>query len=117
VARKVSNKDIAKAFRNAIPRLAKTRESIGLRATRQHEFICHAIHAGNLYDYADITDITKAGFAARKVIQDRIAPEITLDSWLRRFCGIDFEYSTPNAMQEHRHAWLQKLIKEFETKV
>lgn len=106
----ITRKQIAKAFRNAVPYLGKEDD------TRLDIFICHAIESGNSQGHACRMAIDPIGRAARKIIQDRIAPCFTLNDWLRTTHGISGWHAGPNAMQEYRHAWLQELIKEFETK-
>ena len=106
---KVSNKQIAEAFRNAVPWL---RNGVGgLYRGGKHEFMCYAISAGN-GGARDSAKVDAAGEAAQKVISKRLGDCATLNCWL--FCrGIDWWLGD---IQAYRHAWLQQLIEEFDNK-
>ena len=55
----------------------------------------------------------EAWYAAREVIKARLLPFHCLTSWLEHK-GIDAKDYPPECLQAHRHAWLDKLIAEFE---
>lgn len=111
--KKVSNKQIAQTFRNAMSRLDKrgTDES-------KHIYICFAITDSAIANGTS----WEARVAAKKVITDRIAPHSSLDFWLLRRGVPEKQLENPTTwnptrrLQQHRHAWLQQLIKEFENK-
>ena len=107
--KQVSNKQIAKAFINAVPWLRN--DDPGEYSIGKHQFICHAIEAGNgRRDGRD--NVSAAGIAAKKIISGRLGGCSTLNSWLS-LQGIDWELGN---IQVYRHAWLQLLIEEFERK-
>ena len=50
---------------------------------------------------------------ARQVIHSRLAPYGTLRCWLKCSAGIPPGQLTDAAVQQHRLAWIDELIKEF----
>ena len=111
---KVSKKEIAQAFRNAVPRLYRTDAEKRRCPARRcgNEFICHAIFDGNNTGTYESKAITTVGAAARRVIEKRIRPYGTINSWLRHQ-GVEIWNGD---IQVYRHAWLQQLIQEFDNK-
>lgn len=82
-------------------------------------YICHAIE-----DTAPDLVFRSRRFApynrAKKIIQQRIHPEMSLDDWVRK--NVKGSWRTLNKhnsleqMQAYRHRWLDALIKEYEAK-
>ena len=108
--KKISNKQIAQAFRNAVPCLDKRGSD-----ENKHFYICFAIEQSPDTDY-----YVKA--AAMGIISDRIAPCTTLEEWLEER-GVPAKqlenpatYNPTRRLQQHRYAWLKQLITEFENK-
>ena len=104
---KITNKQIANAFRKAVPFL-RTDELDGGKTS----FICFAVD--------DATDCgrvdRRACDKACEIIGKRLGVGCgSIHTWLRRQ-GIPEKDLTHDRVQAHRHAWLQQLIKEFETK-
>jgi hypothetical protein len=51
----------------------------------------------------------------KDMISERICGEYTVNTWLRRYHGIDtvnYNYA-PNVMLEYRHRWMDAMIEEF----
>jgi len=74
----------------------------------KEEFICVALrHVANKYPgaYAD-------AFEMRGIINKRLKGFHTLQCWLEEK-GIDMSLATTQQLQQHRHAWVDKLIEEF----
>ena len=110
----VSNKEIAQAFRDAVPLLWDGKGQ-GLKTS----YICVAIRRGHPnYDPLQGSWRDPAAVAAaRQIIHNRICGLYTLETWLDERCGIPSNDTLQSKrMQTYRHAWLQALIKEFETK-
>lgn len=102
---KITNKQIANAFRKAVPFL-----STGQRDNKT-SFICFAID-----DSQESWQRDRAANKACEIIGKRLGVGCsTMHTWLRRQGVLD-EHITPDRLQAHRHSWLQQLIKEFETK-
>jgi len=110
----VSNKAIAEAFRNAVPKLWDGKE----RALKT-AYICVAIRRGNPnYNTENLWDDDPPDVeAARMIVRVRITGFYTLENWLQDKCGIPIDDTLQSKrMQAYRHTWLKQLIKEFETK-
>ena len=103
----VTNKQIAATFRKALPHIRTRPSGPGER------YICYAIEETSQRDgfRREPSDVIRA---AQAVIQSRIAPWSSMESWLEDR-GID---CWPNftKLQAHRRAWLKQLIKEYSTK-
>ena len=52
----------------------------------------------------------------RGIIHKRLKDNTTLFAWLLYECEIPREQLTEAAVQAHRHAWVDLMIKEFEAK-
>ena len=52
----------------------------------------------------------------RNIISERLGVHPTIFSWLLYECNIPVEQLTDEAIQKHRHQWVDLLIKEFEAK-
>lgn len=94
-------KQIAAAFRSARPFLWS---GMGIKGPGQTDAICFAIEKA----------MHEAAKGAIDVISERLGAHAFLWSWLVEQ-GISRSDMTPERMQAHRHAWLDLLIKEFES--
>ena len=104
---KVTNKQIAKAFKGAKQHLWNGKNILRI-VPGITEFICYAIEyyrerGGGEYE---------ACCAAAKVINQRL-DYWSIRVWLRDVIGIPEEQLTREAVQTYRHEWLDHLIKEF----
>ena len=88
--------------------------------TFKESFICYSISSATDNGVSDTT-------ADRVVtmVQERLAPHATLDTWLDRNHGInrvgcydlgDTRTAYLNKIQATRHAWVDSMIEEFEAK-
>ena len=97
---------IAKVLRSAKRHLARDFDE--LSDPGKEEYICYALSNG--WD-------TVAIHQARCLIEERIAPWVSFDIWLQYQPGmVGFDYRSETIrtrIQEHRHAWVDMLIKEF----
>ena len=83
----------------------------------KEKFICIAIITASAYSKrltgSDIERCTD-------IVESRLEGECTLESWLEsKGCVGNYlihDRATKDRMQEHRHAWLDLLIAEFESK-
>jgi len=48
-----------------------------------------------------------------EMIADRLQGEYTVDSWLRKYHGIDTVNYTPDVKLDYRQRWVDAMIKEF----
>ena len=93
------------AFKNATQYLNK-----GIKGDNKGtEFICWAIEDGTPAGNWMVSGV----YYAKKVIQERIAPENTVEMWLKNVHRIPAKDLTCKNLQSYRHAWLQRLIREF----
>ena len=112
----VTNKQIAKAFRNALPFLWNGRGEF-TRELRLQEYICHAIRRG-VRSQGYGFEMSSAADTARYIIQSRLTIgkyTMPMDDWLHE-TGVPCSELTEPRVQAHRKAWLKMLIKEFENK-
>jgi hypothetical protein len=85
--------------------------------TRKNKFICIAITtaAANSKRILD-RDIERC----TDIVESRLEEDATLEDWLEsKGCVGNYlmrDRATKDRMQEHRHAWLDLLIAEFESK-
>lgn len=92
---------IADAFRAAKKILWKGTGS--KLPSSMHRYICLAINqSGGFF----------AGPMARKIVMQRLGKHSYLGQWLIEQ-GVPRVLQTDRRMQQHRHAWLDSLIKEF----
>lgn len=110
---KVSDLEIAKAFRVALRRLSPVIVNRRRRGEK-YRFICHAI--------ADVDNLrnnkpTPAQIEAKRIVMVRLRGGHTLENWLVRR-GFDPWKGDDSGrrIQAHRKAWLKLLIAEFEEK-
>ena len=103
---KASRKRIHKALKGAVPHLATGQDS---ETGFNTEFICCAITDGA----PNLSSRFNDGSEAREMIESRIWPWITLETWLKNQRRVRAKDLTFERIQQHRHAWLQQLIKEF----
>lgn len=102
-----NRKQIARAFRLAKERILLPNDP--LMEDGKHEFICNAIDA--LCQDGKIPDKDAAN-----IVQHRIWPHTTLNSWVvHNVLGGDWSNCRYRNMQEYRHRWLDELIREFST--
>lgn len=94
---KAQRKAIAAAFRAAKPHLWDGRKVLG-RPT-----ICGALYDTHLANWS----------LARDVVMDRLHPNATVWNWLHERANVPVRRLTDRRVQQHRHAWLDKLIEEF----
>ena len=52
----------------------------------------------------------------RNIISERLEGYFSLRDWLCYECKIPYAQLTDEALQKHRHQWVDLLIKEFEAK-
>lgn len=93
---------IAKAFRAAKPRLWDGVQPRGWWYTSQ---ICFAVVEG------------LGGRGARHACEEvtrRLEGSVTMRMWLLEVARVPSGHLTPERVQAHRHAWLDRLIAEFE---
>lgn len=87
-----------------------------LTKTGKEKYICIAIHTAS----AHTKRITKDDMErCRKMIESRLEDSETMESWLQRKGYLPKEWglvnhATKTRIQQHRHAWLDMLIAEFE---
>jgi len=106
----VTNKQISKAFRKAIPYLNSGTGGY------QTEYICFAISQSDRYSTAThFNPISPAAKQAIAIIESHLAGNNTMRGWLRTN-GVSESELTWEKVQVHRHAWLKMLITEFENK-
>jgi hypothetical protein len=103
---KVTNKQIAKVFRDAIAHLAMSNEECCTET--KHRWICVAIF--NAAPTEKISD------AAVNIISNRIENHAFVTGWLRLQAGIDRDLLTTENVQAYRKRWLESLAAEFERK-
>jgi alpha-D-ribose 1-methylphosphonate 5-triphosphate diphosphatase PhnM len=110
---KFTNKEIADAFRKAIPFLSKGDELIVYNVNTK--FICHAICIGQHTSYSPRLDTL--AYIAKNIIQIRMDQEICIEHWLYTRNLITTIYPSGDEMsevQKYRLRWLNSLIEEFE---
>ena len=74
----------------------------------EEEFICIALNA-----VANECPGTRVdAYRVRHIIRQRLEGYITLEGWLEKK-GINVDKATRQQLQQHRHAWVDKLIEEF----
>lgn len=100
--RKVTRKQICRAFENAVPHLAPPTGPI--EGLWQKTFICYAIDDST---HPRDKEIAKA---AKLIIHNRIEGCGTVRQWLYEQGIRDLSWEN---QQEYRHRWLQSLIEEF----
>jgi hypothetical protein len=85
--------------------------------TSKKKFICIAIITASAYSKR-ITD--RDIERCTDIVESRLEEEVTLEDWLEsKGCVGNYlmrDLATKDRMQEHRHAWLDLLIAEFESK-
>lgn len=108
---KVSNKDIAKAFKYAKKHLSETTDGCD-------QYICHVIKLG--VGAGVISEYVRE--KCRKIINKRLSNFLFFSNWLydihpelRSAIREDSRLNQGRKMQETRRAWLDSLIKEFNT--
>jgi hypothetical protein len=113
----ITNAQLAKAFRDAVPFLWKGDGAINY-SNKQTEFICNAISFGEGdFAFLDKYKIRTPSGAARKVIHSRLDGNPIAEMWLDENGVEDSGHrSNKKKLQQWRHQWLQMLIKEFENK-
>ena len=85
----------------------------------KEEFLCHAIVRGNRggrWDHRAPLAVEGRLIEVRSVIEERLHPYCTLDSWLLRRAGVAMKDLTSSNVQKHRWQWMEKLIVEFKRK-
>jgi hypothetical protein len=74
----------------------------------KEEFICVALrYVANKYPTAWVD-----AFEMRGIISERLDGCHTLQCWLQEK-GVNMSLVTSQQLQQHRHAWVNKLIEEF----
>lgn len=90
-----------------------------LEDLNQHktEYICFAITNVRHFEL-DVTEapIYKLVRKTRDMIEQRLFPCNTMESWLFRETYVPLKDLTPDRVQAHRLAWMNLLIKEFKAK-
>lgn len=115
----VTNKQIAKAFRECLPLIACNASQ--LPRLDKHEYICHAL--GDVvtmkYDVRqaarDIIE-SRLGRMRRNTMAGTYAQNHTVYSYLVHVLGILPTQLTDTRVQRYRRAWVKELIREFQTK-
>ena len=105
--KQASNKEIAAVFKEAKKYLA-TSENDAQNVSKTF-YICIAI--------TKVSDINHSQWdrcsRAKSIINERLAGEYTVGTWLK-VNGFIKSTNTPiNQIQKYRHRWLDSLIKEF----
>lgn len=80
-------------------------------------YICDSIRRA--YRAGEITQ--KAMYTTVKLVMSRLAPEVSVGSWLHFNVGYKIKYGNKNnayhrQVQAYRHRWVDALIKEYEAK-
>jgi hypothetical protein len=106
----------SEVFKQTKQHLAETCEETGT-CTRKVKFICTAIAiAAGRSKHVTEADVERCG----EIVGSRLEGTYTLEGWLvDKSCIPDYELcdrSTKDRIQAHRHAWLDMLIAEFESK-
>jgi hypothetical protein len=106
----------SEVFKQTKQHLAETYEET-CTYTRKEKFICIAITiAANNNKRITDKDVERC----THVVESRLEGTYTLEGWLvDKSCIPDYElcgHSTKDRIQAHRHAWLDLLIAEFESK-
>ena len=103
------SKEIVRALRAVKPILQTAEEAARNGAPLKHEFICNALH-----------QVGESGVpvgAALVLIEDRIRPYATLNSWVaRNVPGVTHQTLCHVDMQVYRHRWINELIREHSAK-
>ena len=99
--------------------LAKSRNDH--QSTDKESFICYSItsaaYSGSVSD--------KDSDRVQKLVQDRLSPHATLETWLEKVHHIPRVYydagfseigKYADKLQTTRHAWINSMIEEFEAK-
>ena len=108
----------SEVFMYAKRNLAATHSEIYSYSLDQQRFICSSIDVA----FQKTKRLTAADRdRCLDVIASRLGRHDTLEGWLVSKGCISDEYhlhdiSTKDRIQKHRHAWLDKLIEEFEAK-
>jgi hypothetical protein len=105
--KKVTNKRLAKTFRDAIGHLGMTNYECATDTTK-NRWICMAI--------ADAAKSDKMIDAAVDVIRERLGIYSVVTAWLRLVVGIPDNEITVERAQAYRKRWLESLAAEFESK-
>jgi hypothetical protein len=105
--KKVTNKQLAKTFRDAIGHLGMNNKECDTVATK-NRWICMAI--------ADASKSDKVINAAVDIIQTRISGYCLVTAWLEHVACIPYKKITVERAQAYRKAWLESLAAEFENK-
>jgi hypothetical protein len=104
----------SEVFKRVKEHLAETYEETTFR---KEKFICIAIAiAAGRSKHVTEADVERCG----GIVESRIQGMYTLESWLEsKGCIPDYSLcgrTTKDRIQAHRHAWLDMLIAEFESK-
>lgn len=115
----VTNKQIAKAFRDCMPFIACNKAQLG--RPDKNEYICHAL--------GDVTTVNyETRQAARDIIEARLGRQRrntmagtygqahTVYSYLAQVLKVPTALLTDTRVQRYRRAWVKELAKEFQTK-
>ena len=94
---KQQRRDLHKAFKAAQPYLEK------------QGFLCWAVTAAYRAGKIDLEQVK----LAKSLIEHRICPHHTADTWLVASGGVPNEELTHPAVQTYRKRWLASLIEEF----
>jgi hypothetical protein len=105
--KKVTNKRLAKTFRDAIGHLGMTNYECDTDTTK-NRWICMAI--------ADAAKSDKVIDAAVDIIQERLVGYSVVTAWLEHVACIPYKEITVERAQAYRKAWLESLAAEFESK-
>ena len=100
----ITNKQIAECFKKAKAYLIGP--NLDNKNGNKHTYICYAIKQTNHF----------AVIHALHIISSRLEGRTTLKVWLHDKHEIPLDDLTFTSLQKHRHAWLDLLIKEFESK-
>jgi hypothetical protein len=75
----------------------------------KERYICTAISTASECGYSDAAGAR----LARAMIEERIAPLYTIESWLSINVPDAYDARYKNVVQQYRHRWLDALIEEF----
>ncbi|PZQ77974.1 MAG: hypothetical protein DI563_02110 [Variovorax paradoxus] len=79
---------------------------------RTETYICLALDEAWMQNDVSLDAIQAAG----EVIQDRLGCCSTMRAWLANVARVKESLLTYERVQRHRHAWLSRLIREFDAK-
>jgi len=115
---KTERAGVARILKLAKPHLWNGRGTPNSFGDDKEEFICYALHKAvrrhDVYGQLCYTGTRDVKYVelAKQIISSRLFPHTDLESWVMGQ-GIEVGRNNWPAVQAHRHAWLNMLIKEF----